>query len=43
MIYNEVITLKSLNHPGIEKIFEIYQERDKLVIIVEFLSGGTLY
>ncbi|CAD8141244.1 unnamed protein product [Paramecium octaurelia] len=43
MVYNEVISLKTLNHPGIEQIYEVYQEKDKLVIIIEYCQGGTLY
>lgn len=43
MVYNEVIALKSFDHIGIEKIYEVYQEKEKLVIIIEYCSGGTLY
>ncbi|CAD8058304.1 unnamed protein product [Paramecium sonneborni] len=43
MVYNEVIALKTLSHPGIEQIYEVYQEKDKLVIIIEYCQGGTLY
>lgn len=43
MVYNEVIALKSFDHIGIEKIYEVYQEKEKLVIIIEYCDGGTLY
>ncbi|CAD8143523.1 unnamed protein product [Paramecium octaurelia] len=43
MVYNEVIALKTLSHPGIEQIYEVYQEKDKLVLIIEYCQGGTLY
>lgn len=43
MVYNEVVALKSLDHVGIEKIYEIYQEKDKLVIMIEYCGGGNLY
>ncbi|CAD8165430.1 unnamed protein product [Paramecium pentaurelia] len=43
MVYNEVIALKSFDHIGIEKIYEVYQEKEKLIIIIEYCDGGTLY
>lgn len=43
MIFSEVQTLQDLDHPGIMKIHEIYQETDKLVMIVDYVPGGTLY
>ncbi|CAD8121934.1 unnamed protein product [Paramecium sonneborni] len=43
MVYNEVIALKQFDHVGIEKIYEVYQEKEKLVIIIEHFDGGTLY
>lgn len=38
-----MLILKDLEHPGIMKIYEIFQEKDKLVIIMEYISGGTMY
>ena len=38
-----MLILKNLEHPAILKIYEIFQEKDKLVIIMEYISGGTMY
>lgn len=43
MVYNEMLILKNLKHPGIMKIYEIYQEKDRLIIIMEYIAGGTMY
>lgn len=43
MVFNEIIVLKSVFHPGIVEMYEIIQEKDRLIIILEFLAGGTLY
>jgi death-associated protein kinase len=43
MVFNEMYILKDLDHPGIMKLHEIFQEKDKLIIIMEYVPGGTLY
>ena len=43
MIYNEIMILKDLNHPGIMRLYEIFQEKEKLILITEYISAGTLY
>lgn len=43
MVHNEVQTLKAVKHPGIVRLYEIIQDRDKLVLIMEYVPGGDLY
>jgi calcium-dependent protein kinase len=42
-IYDELNVLKSLDHPGIVKIFEYYQDDKNVYIIMEYLKGGSVY
>jgi len=43
MILNEMEILSKLDHPGIVKLFEVYQEPDKLIFIMELFTGSELY
>ena len=43
MIHNEVSVLRSVKHPGVVKLYEIFQESDKLILVMEFVCGGDLY
>jgi serine/threonine protein kinase len=43
MVFNEIQVLKSVFHPGIVEMYEIIQEKESLIIILEYLAGGTLY
>jgi calcium-dependent protein kinase len=42
-IYDELNVLKSLDHPGIVKIFEYYQDEKNVYIIMEYLRVGSVY
>lgn len=42
-IYDELNVLKSLDHPGIVKIFEYFQDENYVYIIMEYLKGGSVY
>lgn len=42
-IYDELNVLKSLDHPGIVKIFEYFQDDKNVYIIMEYLKGGSVY
>lgn len=35
MIQNEVMVLAAVNHPGIATLHEVYQQMDKVVVIME--------
>jgi serine/threonine protein kinase len=37
------MALRKVNHPGIVKLFEIIQEGERLILIIEFISGDDLY
>ncbi|KAF7456951.1 calcium-dependent protein kinase CDPK6 [Cryptosporidium felis] len=39
----EVAVLKSLDHPNIIKIFEVYEDREHMYIIMENCGGGELF
>lgn len=43
MVFNEVAILRSLDHPGIIKLHEYYQDEMNYYIITEFCSGGELF
>ncbi|OMJ67989.1 hypothetical protein SteCoe_34693 [Stentor coeruleus] len=43
MVFNEVAILRSLDHPGIIKLHEYYQDELNYYIITEFCSGGELF
>ena len=43
MVKNEHDCLKKMNHPGILNVFEMFQQADKAVLIMEFVEGGDLY
>eukprot|EP01069_Polyplicarium_translucidae_P002881 Polyplicarium_translucidae@DN2154_c0_g1_i1.p1 len=38
----EIMVLKSLDHPGIIKIFEVYEDYNSIFIIMELCEGGEL-
>jgi len=39
----EAQIMQELDHPGICKLFEVYQENDTLFFVLEFLGGGDLF
>jgi calcium-dependent protein kinase len=42
-IFEEVKILKTLDHPGIIKIFQVYKEAHSVHIITELCTGGELF
>ena len=40
-IRNEISVLKSLDHPNIMKIYEFYEDKEKMYLITEFCGGDT--
>ena len=42
-ILQEVQILKAIDHPGVIKIFEVYQDAEKLHIVTELCTGGDLF
>lgn len=40
---NEVSTLKLCDHPNIVKLYEIFEEKDSVFLIQEYLAGGELF
>lgn len=42
-IFQEIKVLKSLDHPGIIKIFQVYREPTHIHIITELCTGGELF
>ena len=43
LLDREINIQKSLNHPNIVKLYEAFIDRDYLYLILEYVSGGTLY
>ena len=39
----EIELLRELDHPNIIKIFEFFQDKDKIYIVTEICTGGELY
>ncbi|CAF4888979.1 unnamed protein product, partial [Rotaria socialis] len=35
--------MTSLNHPNIIKIKEVYESREKIILVMEYAKGGELY
>jgi calcium-dependent protein kinase len=42
-IYDELNVLKSLDHPGIVKVFEYFQDDKNLYVVMEYLKGGSVF
>ena len=40
---NEVYALKTLDHPNIIKLFEIYEDEDSIYLVQELWTGGELF
>jgi len=40
---NEVHALKTLDHPNIIKLFEIYEDKDNVYLVQELCTGGELF
>ena len=41
--YNEVNALKTLDHPHIIKLFEIYEDDENVYLVQELCTGGELF
>lgn len=41
--YTEIKTLKSLQHPNIIKLYDVFITEDKIYIVMELMSGGELF
>jgi aurora kinase, other len=39
----EIKLHKSLNHPNIVKFYGFFEEQDHICLVLEYLSGGTLF
>uniref|UniRef100_A0A6P4E2T6 Serine/threonine-protein kinase par-1 isoform X8 n=1 Tax=Drosophila rhopaloa TaxID=1041015 RepID=A0A6P4E2T6_DRORH len=42
-IRREVQIMSSVHHPNIIHIYEVFENRDKMVLVMEFAAGGELY
>lgn len=42
-IIQEILTLKKCDHPNIVKIYEIFKDRKRLYIVMEFVEGKELF
>ncbi|UJR35847.1 hypothetical protein I4U23_028591 [Adineta vaga] len=42
-IRREIDFMTSLNHPYIIKVKEVYESREKIILVMEYASGGELY
>lgn len=40
---NEVTALKTLDHPNIIKLFEVYEDKECVFLVQEFCEGGELF
>ena len=40
---NEIAILRKVDHPNIVKLFDVFEDRHKLHLVMEFLPGGELF
>ncbi len=40
--FYEIEILRDLDHPNVLKVFEYFQDRDRLYIVTEYVKGGEL-
>eukprot|EP00578_Thalassiosira_sp_NH16_P021397 CAMPEP_0181101490 /NCGR_PEP_ID=MMETSP1071-20121207/13782_1 /TAXON_ID=35127 /ORGANISM="Thalassiosira sp., Strain NH16" /LENGTH=548 /DNA_ID=CAMNT_0023184345 /DNA_START=50 /DNA_END=1696 /DNA_ORIENTATION=+ len=40
---NEIVVLRSLDHPNIVKAYEVYETKANIYVLMEYCSGGDLY
>lgn len=43
MLSSEVLTLESLNHPNILRLFQVVDMWNRVYLVTEFVAGGELY
>ena len=41
--YTEIRTLRSLRHPNIITLYDVYVTEDKIYIVMELMHGGELF
>lgn len=41
--YTEIETLRSLRHPNIIQLYDVFLTQDKIYFIMEMMSGGELF
>jgi serine/threonine protein kinase len=39
----EILIMKRINHPNIVKLFDVYQTKTKLYLVMELVTGGELF
>ncbi|XP_059800678.1 NUAK family SNF1-like kinase 1 [Hypanus sabinus] len=42
-IQREIEIMSSLNHPNIISIYEVFESKDKIIIVMDYCSNGELY
>ncbi|KHJ84117.1 kinase domain protein [Oesophagostomum dentatum] len=42
-IRREIRIMSALNHPNIIQIYEVFENREKIILVMEYASGGELY
>uniref|UniRef100_UPI00398EA67F NUAK family SNF1-like kinase 1 n=1 Tax=Pristiophorus japonicus TaxID=55135 RepID=UPI00398EA67F len=42
-IQREMEIMSSLNHPNIIRIYEVFENKDKIIIVMDYCSNGELY
>ena len=41
--FNEVTALKTLDHPNVIKLYELFEDEDSVYLVQEFCDGGELF
>ena len=42
-LFNEISILRALNHESAIKLYEVYEDRNNIHLIMEYLKGGELF
>lgn len=42
-IRREIRIMSMLKHPNIIEIYEVFENKDKIILVMEYASGGELY
>uniref|UniRef100_A0A183CSB0 Protein kinase domain-containing protein n=1 Tax=Globodera pallida TaxID=36090 RepID=A0A183CSB0_GLOPA len=42
-IRREIRIMSMLNHPNIIQIYEVFENKDKIILVMEYANGGELY
>lgn len=43
MLSSEVLTLESMHHPNVLRLFEVIEMWNRVYLVTEFVAGGELY